>query len=190
ARASRHRRARRESPYRTRDARHGRLQARGHRRDPANPGRNVESAPVARACGTPPSADRAIDEGFVMSGDEFDNKHGDLLRDYNAPPPAPVDAMWHDIEVARSGKRPVRTVRPAWLRPTVYAAAAAVVLALGIVIGQRNNRPAPVAPVATAPAVNSNTAYRIAALEHFTRAEAFLTRFEQESPGTDTDAAV
>jgi hypothetical protein len=129
----------------------------------------------------------------------LDDRFDDLLResagDYNAPPETPRDEMWAGIQASRrtdgqadgteQGKpefkrRPLAVRLSA--RPSVrLAAGMAALLAIGIGLGRLTVRipkppPAPVA-VATAIPRSKETAYQIAATEHLSQSEAFLTLF-------------
>jgi hypothetical protein len=106
-----------------------------------------------------------------MTDDQLDQRLRDAARSYNAPPQTPREEMWARIEAGRRVNRRVFQLRP---RLVVWAAAAAAVLALGIGIGRVS-----VEPAATAwegPSANATT-YRLAAEEHLSQSEAFLTLF-------------
>ncbi len=124
--------------------------------------------------------------------DRFDDQLRDAARDYNAPPDTPRDVMWDRIVAARRERtettenaekatriiplRPFRRLRP--LRLPIGIAA---LLALGVGLG-RLTAPAPTTPAqptvagVTAPHV-SDLAYRLAATEHLSQSESFLTLF-------------
>jgi hypothetical protein len=130
----------------------------------------------------------------MSSDDRFDDALDNALRAYNEPPPVPRDAMWEQIEAAR---RPVTVIpvhRSRW-RPFAWGTAAAALLAVGIGIGRwldHGPTPAPGPTAATGPAVAAapNTAYRLAALDHFTRAEVLLTRVGATGPEAEAPAAI
>ena len=87
-----------------------------------------------------------------MKDDRIDELLAQGARDYNQPGPIPREAMWARIQAERAA-RPVGGAhlrsRPVWVWPTM-AAAAAVILAAGVVIGRRLERTAaPVQSVAT-----------------------------------------
>jgi hypothetical protein len=110
----------------------------------------------------------------MMLDDRLDDQLRDAAKDYNDPPETPRDLMWANIVAARKPLRP--------LRPLVWAAGIAAVLALGIGLGRVSiSKSPPVAapaPVATAPAPRvSNAAYQVATAEHLSQSEAFLTLF-------------
>jgi hypothetical protein len=116
-----------------------------------------------------------------MMDDRLDERIHEAAREYNPPPETPREAMWSRIAEARAGaatppRRPEPRVLPfrRW-RMVGLAAAAAAVLAVGIGIGRVS-----VAPQQTArwegPSTNATT-YRLAAQEHLSQSEAFLTLF-------------
>jgi hypothetical protein len=118
----------------------------------------------------------------------LDDRFDDLLRksagDYNDPPETPRDEMWAAIQSKKTKKTndsmiPLRPFR--YLRPIRWAAGIAALLALGIGVGRLTVRvpkplPAPVL-VATATPGMKETAYQIAATDHLSQSEAFLTLF-------------
>jgi hypothetical protein len=106
-----------------------------------------------------------------MSDDQLDDRLREAARSYNAPPETPREEMWERIQ---AGRRREPRVLQIWPRRVLWAAAAAAVLALGIGIGRIS-----VGPETTAwegPPANA-TAYRLAAQEHLSQSEAFLTLF-------------
>ena len=98
-------------------------------------------------------------------------------KSYHTPLPTPREEMWKRIEDARRNKHVIE-LRP-WMR---WAVAAAAVLILGIGIG-RWTAHQPVAMVAaadsTAPA-QSDLAYQVAATQYLSHTEAFLTSFRTD----------
>ena len=116
-----------------------------------------------------------------MNDDQLDEQLRQAARSYNAPPETPREEMWAKIQAARV--QPAPRVLEFRLRRVVWAAAAAAVLALGIGIGRVS-----VGPETTAwkgPSANATT-YRLAAEEHLSQSEAFLTLF-RTSLGERTD---
>ena len=115
-----------------------------------------------------------------MSDDQLDERIREAAREYNPPPETPREAMWARISAARAEaaagrRRPAARVLPFrhW-RLVGLAAAAAAVLAVGIGIGRVS-----VAPQTTSwegRSANATT-YRLAAQEHLSQSEAFLTLF-------------
>ena len=118
-----------------------------------------------------------------MSDDQLDERLREVARSYNAPPETPREEMWARIEAGRraAGQRGSGAVEP-WAtrvlpfrrRWTPWAAAAAAILAVGIGIGRIS-----VGPQGAAwegPSANATT-YRLAAQEHLSQSEAFLTLF-------------
>jgi hypothetical protein len=116
-----------------------------------------------------------------MLDDGFEDRLKDAVKDYNAPPETPRDAMWERIVASRAETEkavPLRHLRP--LRPLRFAAGIAAVLALGFGLGRLSRDPEPgPAPqvVATEPRLRENEAYRVTATEHLSQSEAFLTLF-------------
>ena len=138
-----------------------------------------------------------------MLDDRFDDQLREAAHDYNAPPETPRDQMWEKIVAARTagqadrGKdgrdetihsltdRPVRApVRPS-ARPTVrilrWPIGIAALLALGIGLGRMTaptpDSPAPVTVVTEAAPRERGVAYQLAATEHLSQSETFLTLF-------------
>jgi hypothetical protein len=106
-----------------------------------------------------------------MSDDQLDDRLREAARSYNAPPETPREEMWERIQAGRRREPRVLQLRP---RRMLWAVAAAAVLALGIGIGRIS-----VGPETTAwegPSANATT-YRLAAQEHLSQSEAFLTLF-------------
>ena len=130
-----------------------------------------------------------------MDDDQLDESLRAATREYHTPPEPPRDAMWRAIEAQR---RADRLRRPAVRRWIPWAAAAAAVLAIGVGIGRlsapRAPTPAPATVATAAPAPRiSETAYRLATVEHLGQSEAFLTLFRasvrtggQERPASAT----
>ena len=116
-----------------------------------------------------------------MDEEQWDRTLVEAARAYHAPPETPRAEMWQAIRRQRSRvSRVAPRWWPSWWLP--WAAAAAAVLALGIGIGRISNperQPAPgvVARERPRTARLSPTAYRLAALEHLSQSEEFLTLF-------------
>ena len=114
---------------------------------------------------------------------ELDESLRELIRDYHRPVETPREAMWREIE-----RRRARPRRPAVIRRWLpLAAAALLLLGVGITIGRVSGGPeTPVAvetrPPAGAPEVNA-TAYQLATLEHLSQAEEFLALFRSSVGG-------
>ena len=140
-----------------------------------------------------------------MLDDQFHDQLREAAQDYNAPPETPRDLMWEKIVAARTAgqsdrgtdgrmdetiysltDRPVRApVRPTD-RPTVrilrWPVGIAALLALGIGLGRMTapteTSPNPSTNVVTEAAPRgSDVAYRLAATEHLSQSETFLTLF-------------
>jgi hypothetical protein len=119
-----------------------------------------------------------------MNDDPLDPRLREAAQAYNAPPQTPRDELWARIQAAREGapvnatapQQPAPRVLPFRPRRTWFAAAAAAAaeLANGIGIGRVSVEPETARlrePVA------NPTTYRLAAQEHLSQSEAFLTLF-------------
>ncbi len=118
----------------------------------------------------------------MSDDDRLDERLREAAQAYNAPPETPREAMWARIQATRAAgpaarpspetaRQRVLEFRPRW---TVWAAAAAAVLAVGIGIGRISVGPETASWVG--PSANTTT-YRLAAEEHLSQSEAFLTLF-------------
>ena len=134
-----------------------------------------------------------------MLDDRFDDQLREAAHDYNAPPETPRDQMWEKIVAERAARqadrrtdrqadntvRPlVRTVRPfdrSAVRLLRWPVGIAALLALGIGLGRMTaptpDSPAPMTVVTEAAPRGSEVAYRLAATEHLSQSETFLTLF-------------
>ena len=129
-----------------------------------------------------------------MLNDGFEDRLKDAARDYNVPPETPREAMWERIvarraaegaeekEAEAAGTRdsrmlPFRHFRH--FRPFRLAAGIAAILALGFGLGRLTERskPAPTTVAAEPRPRVSDAGYRVAAIEHLSQSEAFLTLF-------------
>lgn len=126
-----------------------------------------------------------------MMEDRFDDVLIEAARDYHEPPETPRELMWARIEAVRNERarrrQQLRVLYSPWTRWGMGIAAA---LAIGIGLGRLTIGRGPdgtgaveIAPAprgtAEAPA-SAQLAYRLAATEHLTRAETFLTSFRSE----------
>ena len=134
-----------------------------------------------------------------MLDDRFDDQLRQAAHDYNAPPETPRDLMWARIVAAREAgqadsridgqvddtiDRLVRPIRPS-NRPVVrllrWPVGIAALLALGIGLGRMTapapDSPAPTTVVTEAAPRGGDVAYRLAATEHLSQSETFLTLF-------------
>jgi len=129
-----------------------------------------------------------------MTQEHEDPKFDQWLKDataksYHSPLPTPREEMWKRIEAARQNKRVIE-LRP-WLR---WALAAAAVLVLGIGIGRwsANQSSVPTAPTASGNRVATeidslaNVAYQVAATQYLSRTEALLTSFRADNRSVNT----
>jgi hypothetical protein len=134
-----------------------------------------------------------------MIDDRFDDQLRQAARGYNAPPETPRDEMWERIVALRAERAEAQKAEstekadteprvlsfPSFRRSTFHrvslAAGIAALLALGIGLGRMTappqNSPAPtVVATQTAPRAGE-VAYRLAATEHLSQSETFLTLF-------------
>lgn len=116
----------------------------------------------------------------MMHDDEkFDTWLQDAAKTYHAPRPTPREEMWAHIQAERARRaRRVVVLRP-WMR---WGLAAAAVLTLGIGIGRWTVRqdagvPAGAPVVASVDTASRALIYQVAATQHFSHTEAFLTGF-------------
>ncbi len=91
-----------------------------------------------------------------MNDDQMDHMLIEGARDYNAPGDLPREEIWARIQAARHGRggasaTQLHPARRLWVWSSVGVAAAAI-LAVGVVIGRRMERPAAPVQVATKPA--------------------------------------
>ena len=118
-------------------------------------------------------------------------------REINNPPATPREEIWARVRAARSERKiiPIESVRqsdgptvtrsgrPTVRRFTVWAAGIAAILLIGIALGRSTvtNSPVPgpstisALPDSTVPREKRNAAYTMAAVQHLTRVETFLT---------------
>jgi len=80
-----------------------------------------------------------------MTDDQMDELLIQGAQDYNEPNPVPRDEMWARIAEARRAAAPPKAAPSKTWRWVSLAAAAAIVLAVGITIGRRLEREAPTA---------------------------------------------
>jgi hypothetical protein len=127
-----------------------------------------------------------------MLDDRFDDQLRESARDYNTPPPTPKEEMWAAIQAKRTEKTqkteesrpgivPLRPLRH--LRHLRWPVGIAALLALGIGLGRLSaprsgsSKPPVVAAAGDGAPRSNDIAYRIAATEHLSQSEAFLTLF-------------
>jgi hypothetical protein len=105
--------------------------------------------------------------------DRFDERLRAAARDYHEPPTTPREEIWTGIVAERQRRREARRMltAPRWV---AWGVGLAAVLALGVGIGRWTARDG-----ATADAAGPVLAYRVAATQHFSRSETFLTDFRR-----------
>jgi hypothetical protein len=126
-----------------------------------------------------------------MDDDQLEERLWSAARAHNHPPETPREAMWDGIQRARLAATPHARLRRAELRWLPVAVAAAALLATGIGIGRLSTGADPVSPSAPIAAgaqasASGTSAYRLAALEHLSQSEEFLTLF-RTAVRRDTD---
>ncbi len=137
-----------------------------------------------------------------MMDDRFDDVIKDAADEYNRPPETPREVMWAQIEAVRRERalqrRRFRLVQSRWVRWGVGIAAA---LAIGIGIGRFSIDDVGEVPlIAVAPPGGDTSvgpvgpevraagfAYRLAATEHLTQADVFLTAFRADPKSSGSD---
>jgi hypothetical protein len=131
-----------------------------------------------------------------MTEKQFEEFLRNAVRDFNEPPPVPRDAIWSRIEEARQARR--QDSRPWFVRTPqlLWGLGVAAALILGIGIGVNLDRPSSAGETtatAAQPQVGSGASvepdeiYRLVALGHLSRAEAFLTMFRADVRAGRTD---
>ena len=130
-----------------------------------------------------------------MTEKQFEDFLKEAVEDYNRPAEVPREAMWARIEESRHAKRTAGKVvflASPWLRWGVGVAAA---LVLGIGIGMNLDRAATVTDTVVAVDPQPSTrgddgVYRLVALGHLSRTEAFLSMFRTDVRAGRTDYQV
>jgi hypothetical protein len=133
-----------------------------------------------------------------MDEDSFEEVLRDLPRSYNAPPEPPFDEMWTAIEDAHfNAPIPITRTRPFAARTTWLAAAAALVIGIGI--GRyvpANSGPATTTPAlasaASAPIAETSAvadAYRDQTNHYLGQAAALLISLPAQDANPKTDSA-
>lgn len=137
-----------------------------------------------------------------MDEDRMDEERDDpglteVLRGaYNAPPPTPREEMWAAIEVGLEPRavgvrslEEARARKAGLHRPLGWAAAAAVVLLLGVGIG-RMSAPRPAGPVMVEAMEPDSEVMRMAAMNHLGRTESLLTVMRADARDGRVDPAM
>lgn len=135
-----------------------------------------------------------------MTNDRNDSADDMLIqasRDYNAPTLVPRDEMWARIEAARKSGVASAPKRARWMWPSA-AVAAAVVMAVGIVVGRRWERSssqlASSSPTSAATTVapeldaSGSLSYKLVVLKHLANSEALITSFRSAAKRGEVDA--
>ena len=137
-----------------------------------------------------------------MNDDRMDELLSQAARDYNAPPiDVPRDEIWSRIQAERSARslvrRDTRSATRLWVWPSV-GVAAAVLLAVGVVVGRRVERAASVSsPPNTVAAArptpvdsSASLSYRLVVLKHLAGSEAMITAFRSSARRGEVDAQI
>jgi hypothetical protein len=125
-----------------------------------------------------------------MNDERMDAAIREQAEAHNRPPEVPREAIWARIQA----ERVVRREHPAWgtgrLRWAVWAAGIAATLVIGVMVGRLSVRPEVASHPVTAPGLVSDSggdrlpqiaaAYQVAAGDHLSRVETFLTVFAGE----------
>ena len=120
-----------------------------------------------------------------MNDERMDTAIREQAEAYNRPPETPRDAMWARIQAERVTRRdrPMPAIRPG-VRWTAAVLAVAATLAVGVALGRwsASNNPSPVTATTASPSGMEGAgavpaAYWVAADEHLSRVETFLTGF-------------
>jgi hypothetical protein len=126
-------------------------------------------------------------ERMTNKDDErFDAWLREASADYNAPPPnmqVPREEIWRAISAARVERRAPRS-RFVVAGPWTLAAAAGLLLAVGIGIGRMTERTTTGGEVVAIPVDSASAVYDVAATRHLTSAEAFVTAVRMSSYAT------
>lgn len=147
-----------------------------------------------------------------MNDDRFDDLLEEAARSYHIPPEPPREEMWARIQKRRISDGPaaigeraalspdrrnqvletgVRPLPAPWRSRRLFIPLGiAALLALGIGLGRMTVDHTPAgtaAPVVPAPSAGPNLAIALAATQHLSRAEAFLTGFRAEHDGAQAD---
>ena len=125
-----------------------------------------------------------------IAEEKFNEALRDLARDYNQPPMiVPREAMWAAIQAGQRRGRPRAMIFMRRFAP--LAAAAVVVLAVGVTIGRLSaphvaNPPKTTVQAPTVPA--GADAYAIATTQQLVQVQALLTAFNANARDTQADA--
>jgi len=132
-----------------------------------------------------------------MTEKQFEDFLKEAVEDYNQPPEVPQAVMWARIEESRRASRSASKVvflASPWLR---WGIGLAATLVLGIGIGMNLDRSATgsetvvaVDPSRLADPTRGDDVYRMVALGHLSRTEAFLSMFRTDVRGGRSDYQV
>lgn len=137
-----------------------------------------------------------------MTGHRFEEFLKDAAQGYNRPPETPRDAMWETIrerlessQAARADDARVIPLRRRWRTGLALGVALAATLAIGFGLGRITGALGPAAvPAGHGPLASgaeepaeAGLPYRLAANEHFGRAEAMLTMFRSGGAGVEEE---
>ncbi len=126
----------------------------------------------------------------MNSDEQFDAMLDAAMRQAGEPPVTPREALWARIEAERGQRRVAALHQQRIRRGLWFGVAAAAVLVIGVGIGRFMAPARPRLPVAQQQHGDTNPAYRLAAVEHFTRFEVLLTQFQSDGSGADQPGAV
>ena len=122
----------------------------------------------------------------MSDDDRLDSKIREIARGVHVPPPTPRDEIWARVQANRAARRAQPGLLVGRVRWIVWAAGAAAMLALGVALGRRSMQPdtTPVVAAGAGPTEGGgagSAAYELAAHEHLSRVETFLTVFTSDA---------
>jgi hypothetical protein len=122
-----------------------------------------------------------------MNDDRFDDFLQEAARSYHEPPPVPRAELWARIQTERQTIRRLRPPRRAW--PLGIAALLALAFGIGRLTAPKDRQMASTPAPVTAVPEWANEALAVAATQHLSRTEAFLTDFRAQSHSDARTAA-
>jgi hypothetical protein len=132
-----------------------------------------------------------------MTDDRIDRLVDNGVADYHTPPgEVPRDELWQRIQAARRTgiRHDTRLARRVWIWPSA-AAAAVILIAVGVIVGRRMERSVPAAARVIAAAKPDTSrpdarAYRLVLLQHMAGVEAMITAFRTSAKAGTMDKRI